>query len=173
MNLALTRLLAPILSFTCEEVWRHTKLGEGSPESVHLADFPQAEELSDGITAENRLEAGVWETLLPVRDRVLKALDTAREDKVIGASLEAAVVLEAGGDLYRLLESHAADLPAWFVVSQVRLRRSETAELKVQVNRARGDKCERCWKYTEDVGSNPEFPTVCAACASVLPEFLQ
>jgi isoleucyl-tRNA synthetase len=173
LNFALVRLLAPILSFTCEEVWRHTKLGEGSPESVHLADFPQAEELSDGITAENRLEAGVWETLLPVRDRVLKALDTAREDKVIGASLEAAVVLEAGGDLYRLLESHAADLPAWFVVSQVRLRRSETAELKVQVNRARGDKCERCWKYTEDVGSNPEFPTVCAACASVLPEFLQ
>ena len=174
LNLALVRLIAPILSYTCEEVWRHTKLGEGAPESVHLAYFPQPEELTDGLTAESRAQAAAWESLLPVRDQVLKALDAAREDKVIGASLEAAVSLEAGGDLYRLLESHAADLPTWFIVSQVNLEPGrDSAALNVRVERARGDKCERCWKYTLDVGSDPEFPTVCAACALVLPEFLQ
>src|SRR6185437_1208153 len=157
-----------------EEVWRHTKLGEGAPESVHLAYFPQPEELTDGLTAESRAQAAAWESLLPVRDQVLKALDAAREDKVIGASLEAAVSLEVGGDLYRLLESHAADLPTWFIVSQVNLEPGrDSAALNVRVERARGDKCERCWKYTLDVGSDPEFPTVCAACALVLPEFLQ
>ncbi len=173
LNLALVRLLAPILSFTCEEVWRHTKFGEEAPESVHLAYFPQPEELTEGLTPEGRARAADWEMLLPVRDQVLKALDAAREDKVIGASLEAAVSLEAGGDLYGLLEAHAADLPTWFIVSQVALRRGDSEELKVQIERARGDKCERCWKYTLDVGSDPEFPTVCAACASVIPEFLQ
>lgn len=181
LNLALVRLLAPILSFTCEEVWRHTKFGDAAPESVHLAYFPQPEELTHGLTAESRARAADWEKLLPVRDQVLKALDDARVDKVIGTSLEAAVSLEASGDLYHLLQTYAPGLPVWFIVSQVNLKHGSgapeaklaTPELKVRVEHARGDKCERCWKYTLDVGSDPEFPTVCANCASVLPEFLQ
>jgi isoleucyl-tRNA synthetase len=173
LNLALVRLLAPILSFTCEEVWRHTKFGDAAPESVHLAYFPQPEELTEGLTAEGRARAADWEALLPVRDQVLKALDAAREDKVIGTSLEASVSLEVSGDLYHLLQTCAPGLPTWFIVSQVNLLRSDSSGLKVTVERARGDKCERCWKYTLDVGSDPEFPTVCAACASVIREFLQ
>ncbi len=174
LNLALVRLLAPILSFTCEEVWRHTKFAETAPESVHLAYFPQPEELTEGLTAESRAHAADWETLLPVRDEVLKALDAAREDKVIGSSLEAAVSLKASGDLYQLLHTYAGGLPTWFIVSQVNLEQGgESSELKVRVEHARGDKCERCWKYTLDVGSDPEFPTICAACASVIREFLQ
>ncbi len=109
---------------------------------------------------------------MPVREQALKALDTAREDKLIGSSLEAAVYLETGEDLYPLLERLGSELPAWFIVSQVEVEKSHTGELAVRVERARGDKCERCWKYTLDVGSNEEFPTVCAACAAVLPEFL-
>jgi isoleucyl-tRNA synthetase len=174
LNLALVRLLAPILSFTCEEVWRHTKFGEAAPESVHLAYFPEPQELTEGLTAEGRARAADWETLVPVRNQVLKALDAAREDKVIGTSLEAAVSLEATGDLYRLLQTYAAGLPTWFIVSQVSVKPShDTSGLSVQVERARGDKCERCWKYTLDVGSDEEFPTVCASCASVIREFLQ
>ncbi len=173
LNLALVRLLAPILSFTCEEVWRYTVAGSSSPESVHLAYFPEAGELTEGLTTMQRGQAADWDLLVPVRDRVLKALDGAREEKVIGSSLEAAVSLGAGGDLYDLLEIHAADLPAWFIVSQVDLERTGSDELQLRVERARGDKCERCWKYTTDVGSDPTFSTVCAACASVLPEFFE
>jgi isoleucyl-tRNA synthetase len=172
LNLALVRLLAPILSFTCEEVWRHTKFATGVPESVHIDYFPNPEMLSEGITSEQREIAAYWDQLVPVREQVLKALDSAREDKLIGSSLEAAVYVQAGEDLYPLLERLGSDLPAWFIVSQVEVEKGHTGELAVRVERARGDKCERCWKYTLDVGTNEEFPTVCASCAAVLPEFL-
>jgi isoleucyl-tRNA synthetase len=69
-----------------------------------------------------------------------------------------------------LLDEFVTELPALFIVSQVDLKRGAEEELQVSVERAGGDKCERCWKYTEDVGSNPEFPTVCAACAKILGE---
>jgi isoleucyl-tRNA synthetase len=170
LNLALVRLLAPILSFTCEEVWRHTKLDSGSPESVHMAYFPQPEELTEGMSAELREQAADWQRLVPVRDQVLKALDNSREDRVIGSSLEAAVYLKAGSELYPVLKKYAAQLPSWFIVSQVELQHDSSANLEINVERARGDKCERCWKFTTDVGSNPDFPTVCAACASVLSD---
>ncbi|MGH9583181.1 MAG: class I tRNA ligase family protein, partial [Bryobacteraceae bacterium] len=178
LNLALVRLLAPILSFTCEEVWRHTKpRAADAAESIHMEYFPKPQELTAGLSPSQRQDAADWDRLLDVRDTVLKALDDSRERKIIGSSLEAAVSLQAGGDLYELLAKHAADLPAWFIVSQVGLARIQNPDrqggaLQIRVDRARGDKCERCWKYTGDVGSNAEFPTVCAACAAVLPEFL-
>jgi isoleucyl-tRNA synthetase len=171
LNLALTRMLAPMLSFTCEEVWKHTRFG-ADVESVHMAYFPKPKELSAGISDAQRGRVADWERLMPVRDQVLKALDCAREDKVIGSSLEAAVSLEAGDDLYPLLEQFGAELPEWFIVSQVKVERGATMGLEIKVERARGDKCERCWKYKTDVGANQDFPTVCASCAGVLPEFL-
>ncbi len=167
---ALVRLLAPVLSFTCEEIWSHTKGADC--ESVHMAYFPQPEDLTAGISDSFRGVAADWDTLVPVRDQVLKVLDTAREDKLIGSPLEAAVSLSAGGEVYDLLAKFVPQLPKWFVVSQVGLERRKEDGLTARVERARGDKCERCWKFTEDVGSNPEFPTVCASCAAVLPEFL-
>ncbi len=157
LNYAFVRLMAPLLSFTCEEVWQHTRLPAGSPQSVHMDFFPTPEELTAGFGAKQREQAADWERLVPVRDEVLKALDRAREDKVIGSSLEAAITLGADGELYTLLQKHAADLPTWLIVSQLDLRRS-AVELEIAVDRARGDKCERCWKYKLDVGSNPEFP---------------
>ncbi|MGA8028440.1 MAG: class I tRNA ligase family protein, partial [Bryobacteraceae bacterium] len=171
LNLMLARLLAPILCFTCEEVWRHTKFGTADSESVHMGYFPRPEELTEGLRPEQRKQAADWDQLLPVRDQVLKALDAARGEKVIGSSLEASVFLEAGGDLYALLDRYAGELPAWFIVSQVELDHDPSDALTVRVERARGDKCERCWKFTTDVGSNDDFPTVCGACAAVLPEF--
>jgi isoleucyl-tRNA synthetase len=171
LNSAMVRLLAPVLAYTCEEVWRHMKRAPGSVDTVHLTNFPEAKDLTGGLTATQCQQAHDWTELLPVRDQVLKVLDVAREAKVIGASLEAAISLTASGDLYALLEKHAADLPAWFIVSQVELQNGPHAsDLIVNAERARGDKCERCWKYTTDVGSDPDFPTVCAACAAVLRE---
>jgi len=173
LNLALTRLLAPVLSFTCEEVWQHTKRGAAEMPSIHMELFPKPEDLSAGITAAQREQAAQWESLIPMRSQVLKALDNARDEKVIGAPLEAAVTLSAGSDLYPLLEKFQSELPGFFIVSSVTLQpvAANAATLEVQVARASGTKCERCWKYTYDVGSDPELPTVCASCASTIRKY--
>ena len=142
---------------------------------MHLADFPEADELTAGIPEELLETVADWDSLVPVRDQVLKALDAARENKLIGAPLEAAVQLSAGSELLPRLEKHAAELPGWFIVSQVELEPAASSDnnLTIRVERARGDKCERCWKFTTDVGSDPEFPTVCGSCAAVLRELAE
>jgi isoleucyl-tRNA synthetase len=173
MNETLVRLLAPILSFTCEEVWGYRKV-QGSPAaSIHTDYFPTPENVTAGFSATQREVATEWEKLLPIRERVLKALDGAREDKVIGSSLEATVHLEAGEEQFLLLQRFREELPMWFITSDVTFALGQSQELAVKVERARGDRCERCWRYTTDVGSESDFPTVCARCASVLPEFLR
>jgi isoleucyl-tRNA synthetase len=156
------------MSFTAEEVWGHM----GHAESVHLAFFPEPAELSAGLDDAARKRTANWDRLIPVRDVVLKHLDTARNEKLIGAPLEARVRLRTNGDLYTLLEQYAAELPALFIVSQVELELAEGAELGVKVERAAGDKCERCWKYTLDVGGDASFPTVCLPCAGAVREIL-
>jgi isoleucyl-tRNA synthetase len=165
---ALVRLLAPIMSFTAEEVWAHM----GRADSVHMAYFPEPSDLPAGIGAEARKRAGNWDRLMEVRGDVLKSLETARNEKLIGAPLEARVRLSANGDLYPLLEQYAGELPGLFIVSQVALDKAAGDQLDVKVERASGDKCERCWKYTSDVGSNAKYPTVCAACAGAVDENL-
>jgi isoleucyl-tRNA synthetase len=170
LHLALVRLLAPVLSFTCEEVWRHTTRSGEDAESIHVEYFPRPEDLSGGILPEQRERLRNWNTLMSIREQVLKSLDCAREDKVIGSSLEAAVTLQADPASYPLLNQYQSQLPALFIVSQVALHHSSGSSVAVRVDRARGDKCERCWKYTLDVGSQPEFPTICAACAAVVKE---
>lgn len=172
MTAALARLLAPILSFTCEEVWGYTKFAGPAAPSVHMDHFPHPEDLTVGFTSKERELSTEWEKLLPIRERVLKALDSAREEKVIGSSLEATVHLEAGEEEYLLLQRFREDLPMWFITSDVTFALGQTQEMTVKVERARGDRCERCWRYTTDVGSNSDFPTVCARCAAVLPDFI-
>ncbi len=165
---ALVRLVAPIMVFTAEEVWTHLK----RPGSVHMAYFPEPGELSHGIPGDVRKRAGDWDRLMQVRGDVLKSLETARNDKLIGAPLEARVRLSANGDLYPLLEQYAGELPGLFIVSQVELDRADGGSLDVRVARADGRKCERCWKYTTDVGSHPKYPTICASCAGAVEEML-
>ena len=155
---ALVRLFAPVLSFTMEEIWGHLNL----PGSVHTAYFPEPAELSDGIHAEQRARLDNWTRLIEVRETVLKSLEAARQDKVIGAPLEASVRLRADP----LLDQYARDLPSMFIVSKVELNGVDD----IEVTRATGTKCERCWKYTDDVGSSPDLPTVCAACAEAVHE---
>ncbi len=163
---ALVRLLAPILSFTMEEIWPHL----GHTGSVHTALFPEPGDLTVGIHAESREKAATWTKLIALRDPVLKSLETARQEKFIGGSLEARIFLTAGKDIYSLLSANLASLPGLFIVSQVEL--IEGDELSVKVDLASGVKCERCWKYTQDTGSVPEFPTVCAACGAAVKETL-
>jgi isoleucyl-tRNA synthetase len=166
LSMTLVRLCAPILSFTMEEVWTHLN----QPGSVHTAYFPEAAELSQGIGADARKRAANWDRLIGVRDGVLKSLETARQEKKIGAPLEARVELRANDELYPLLTEYASELPGLFIVSQVDLTNHAGGELQVAIDRARGVKCERCWKYTEDVGADQRIPTVCAACARAVRE---
>jgi len=160
INYALTRLAAPLLAFTMEEVWSHMPKPGDAPESVHLAMLPEPGELASDMDA---AELARWDKLMEVREVVLKALEEARQAKVIGTSLEARVRLTG----YRDFE---ADLPSIFIVSQVAL--DPGPELHVTVERADGAKCERCWKYTTDVGADAEFPTVCGTCSAALKEML-
>ncbi|MGO9096087.1 MAG: isoleucine--tRNA ligase [Bryobacteraceae bacterium] len=173
INYALVRLAAPLLSYTAEEVWRHMRKPAGAPESVHLALFPEPEELTASLTGEQRQRLQNWERLLAVRDSVLKSLETARQEKTIGAPLEARVLLRAGPDLIPLLEEYLAELPALFIVSQVAVERAAEGQLSVEIGRAAGVKCERCWKYLTDVGANPAWPTICPPCAAAVEEFLK
>jgi isoleucyl-tRNA synthetase len=163
---ALVRLLAPILSFTTEEVWPHL----GFAGSVHTALFPEPEELSAGIPAVQRARTANWDRLMEVRQDVLKVLEVARQEKYIGAPLEARIRISADSRLYPLLDEYRDYLPGLFIVSQVTLEQSEA--FAVAVERAAGIKCERCWKYTEDIGFSPDFPTVCASCSAILEEIL-
>jgi len=164
---ALVRLVAPVMTFTAEEVWGFL----GQPGSVHLALFPEPAELTAGLPGEQRKRAENWDRLMIVREDVLKSLEAARQEKFIGAPLEARVRLTANGSLYPLLRQYAGELPALFIVSQVVLD-EQAGEVSVQVERAEGVKCERCWKYTTDVGSTPRFPTICAACAAAVSEMV-
>jgi isoleucyl-tRNA synthetase len=166
---ALVRLVAPLVSYTAEEVWQHFSRPAGAPDSVHLTSFPEPEELTAGLSETQRARLNNWDRLIEVRDAVLKSLETARQEKRIGAPLEAQVRLRAGGALYPLLHQYAAELPGLFIVSQVALEPGEE-DLAVEIGPAAGAKCERCWKYTTDVGADPTFPTVCATCARAVRE---
>ncbi len=167
---ALVRLLAPVLAFTTDEVWGYLPKPPGSPDSVHLALLPDPEELSAGIPSEVRARLNNWDRLMEVRDQVLRNLETARQSKLIGAGLEARVNLRANGDLLPLLEQYARELPGLFIVSQVALEGGKPDELQVEVERASGDKCERCWKYTPEVGEDATYPTLCEACREAIAE---
>jgi isoleucyl-tRNA synthetase len=166
---ALVRLLAPILTFTCEEVWPH--LGETG--TVHTAIFPEPSDLTTGLHEHHRKQATNWDRLMELRPEVLKSLEAARAEKLIGAPLEARVRIATKGDTLLLLKCYVKELPGLFIVSQVVLEEGDAEALKVTVERAAGTKCERCWKYTEDVGSSPDLPTVCAACAEAVHEILR
>jgi isoleucyl-tRNA synthetase len=165
---ALVRLLAPIMSFTTEEVWTHM----GRPGSVHTALFPERDELTAGLGETAQGCHDDWEKLMGPRAEVMRQLEAARNEKRIGAPLEARVVLTASHGQADLLERYAAELPALFIVSQVEVKRAAEGELSVTVERAAGEKCERCWRYTTDTGADSRYPTVCGRCAQAVGEML-
>jgi isoleucyl-tRNA synthetase len=158
----LARLIAPILSVTAEEVW--LRLPGGREESVHLADFPSADDA--------RLDAGVetrWGRLLDVRDQVNAVLEGARQRKEIGNALAAHVTVSASGDLADLLDRHAADLPMLFITSSVDVVRLESGDgVTVEVVRSSGEKCPRCWRFVPSTITSGELAGLCGRCADAL-----
>jgi isoleucyl-tRNA synthetase len=170
---ALVRLIAPVMSFTADEVWQYLPSLPGRPASVHLDKFWNESELAPEDTHHLKLQQE-WEALLKVRVEVLKALETARERKEIGSGLEAQVTLQAPDSLYPVLEKYKTELRYIFIVSKVELLKSAATNgsdgLKISVNKAPGQKCERCWNYSTHVGENPEYPMVCERCSAVLEE---
>ena len=171
---ALARLLAPIMSFTSEEVWGYLPAIAYRPESVHLALFPAAADLvGEGTSVDDPRQKQDWTTLLAIRDEVLKALDTARNEKLIGKPLEAQVVISAADPAYSLLARYQDQLRYLFIVSAVSLKQKAgngTGSVHVEVKKADGAKCERCWNYSTHVGEDKEYPTVCERCSAVLKE---
>jgi isoleucyl-tRNA synthetase len=149
---------------------------EERPETVHLTKFPAAEEILGTSTALNdakQLED--WSTLRSVREQVLKALEEARNAKQIGVGLEAQVTLTAPESIYSVLARYKEQLRYLFIVSTVKLEQSATGNgsspgVSIQISKAEGKKCERCWNYSARVGEDLEYPTVCERCSAVLKE---
>ena len=167
---ALDKIIAPILCFTSQEIWDFMPKTEGMNKYVVFEDMPKA-----GQYAADDAFKAKWAQLIAVRDEVKKVLEQARAEKTIGASLEAAVTLYCNDAVYDLLNSIPMDeLADLMIVSQVELVKGEGGAasavegLGVAAAHATGDKCERCWKYSADIGTHPAHPTLCARCASVV-----
>jgi len=163
---ALAKLMAPILSFTADEIWRMLpEVARKAATSVHLTSFPEDQPAwrDEALTAR-------WEILLAYRSRVQGDLETRRRDKVIGSSLEAHVQIEAGLDAYRFLTVYAGDLSTIFIVSRVTLKQAElgASDIQITVERSDAAKCERCWNYRDAVGKDTAHPTLCDRCVEAI-----
>lgn len=165
----LTRLIAPILSFTSDEIWKFMPHKAGDDvRNVVLNDFPTVSGEVDNALIER------WEKIHAIRDDVKKALELARTEKIIGASLEGAVEVFAEGEQYTFLKSVEDILATVFIVSKVTLHEGNGGEHKgdsgigVTVTHANGEKCERCWSYSETVGKDSEHPTLCERCRNIV-----
>jgi isoleucyl-tRNA synthetase len=143
----------------------------GAPESVHMALFSEDAELRTGFAADKMAS---WELLAKVRAEVLKALEGARAEKVINSGLEAKVLLNGDLAMKAKWKPYLATLPGLFIVSQVDIPNvgsgGSGASLEVTVQKADGQKCERCWNYSTHVGENSRYPTVCERCTEALNE---
>jgi isoleucyl-tRNA synthetase len=161
----LARFLAPILPVTADTLWQ--SLPGRRSESVHLESFPD-------VTPYVDVELGTtWERLQAVREQVNVALEEKRKEKVIGTSLGARVVITAGGPIAAVLEQHRHLLPTLFIVSDVGLHVGApdgADEVRVEVERAPGVKCERCWRFVPSVRSEPQWSGICDRCADALGE---
>jgi isoleucyl-tRNA synthetase len=171
---ALTRLIAPILVHTADEVWSHIPGAQDELPSVHLAEWPQVKEeyLDEALEAH-------WQRLFQVRSEVTRALERAREKRLIGNALEAVVTLFTGkdDDLYEFLSGYEKELPAIFIVSEVEIKKGAQEEalaaealeeLKIKVVRSPHKKCTRCWNYAPSVGQSEAHPGLCHRCLEVV-----
>ena len=167
----MTLVFAPILAFTCEEIWANLpQSADHDPEACVFNEMPKG-----GNSKETAEFMAKWERIRKVRDDVNKALENARNQKTIGKSLEAMVQLTADGELYDFLKENEEMLAQVFIVSQVQLHQQAVAQptgemegLAVAIEKAQGEKCERCWTYSDTVGQDAKHPTLCARCAAII-----
>lgn len=172
---AMVRIMAPLLPFTAEEVWQHMPERKDKESSVHLAMLPSEDaHLIDDALARR------WDTIIEVRAEVAKALEEARNQKIIGHSLDADVTVSAGNTLYGALSAYEADLRSILIVSSATLLKdrtlpeafesSEVEGLSIFVEKTTAEKCERCWVRDPSVGDIAGQPTICNRCAAALEE---
>ena len=169
--LDLVVMIAPVLSFTMEEVWQFMKKPASMPESVFMMPWPECKEEYIDEALESK-----WDNFIEIRSEITRVLEGARRAKTIGHSLDAKVELHAAGEALAILRSVESDLATLLIVSQAKLVEGLTGgveatgreDLKVTVQAAEGEKCERCWIYSDTVGKDAEHPTVCARCAAAL-----
>lgn len=173
----LVRLLAPVLSFTMEEVWTYMPHLPQDPDSVQLTSMPEVDEGYINSALEEK-----WDHILSLREDVSKALELARQQKVIGHSLNAKVDIYPSKEEYPFLAEVKDQLVAIFIVSAVELHQAQESApaeavagekhpgLKVLVSQAPGEKCERCWMYSEEVGNDSEHATLCPRCAEAVKQ---
>ncbi|HVS83987.1 MAG TPA: class I tRNA ligase family protein, partial [Pyrinomonadaceae bacterium] len=167
----LSRMLAPILSFTAEEIWEYLPSSDKRARSVHLTELSSAHD-----RARDRELLARWNKLFSIRDQVLLKLEEARVAKRIGSSLQACVVIRPRHDDEELIRYFWDELRYIFIVSQVRLAKDK--ELRggslvlnqFGIDLAQGQKCERCWNYSTRVGESSRYPTVCERCVEALVE---
>lgn len=162
----LTKLIAPILSFTAEEIWQFMRYKENNAESVFLTDWPIVNET---ILNDENLKKK-WDKIIEIRDVVAKYLEAARNERIIGSSLDAKVRIYAKGELKDFIEKNKDMIEEVLIISQLEIKENEMDELKVEVEHAEGQKCERCWKYSSMVGKNQENLNICPRCYDVLKE---
>ena len=169
---ALTLILTPILAFTCDEIWTAMKHNKSrNPEGPLFNNIPTA----DYIETDEAFIAK-WDRIHEIRTDVQKALELARNEKVIGKPLEAKVTLYADGELADFLKSELKSLPEIFITSAVEIAdgegefKGDVKGLSITVNKADGEKCERCWKFSDTVGQDSEHPTLCAHCAETMKQ---
>ncbi len=152
---AMLRLMAPFLSFTAEEAWQTF----GSSESIFMETYSDLGTPNEALLAK-------WARIREIRDQVNKDIEALRADGKVGASLQAAVTLQAAPEDHALLASLGNDLKFVFITSQLNLEAGQSLAAKVAVSN--DTKCERCWHYAPDVGVNPAHPTLCGRCDSNL-----
>ncbi|MDD6734719.1 MAG: isoleucine--tRNA ligase [Clostridiales bacterium] len=170
---SLVKLLAPVLAFTAEEIWKFMPHVEGDDEvSVMLNRMPQAKPEYDSKELESK-----WNKIIAVRNDVNKALEPARNDKLIGKSLDAEVTVYADGEMYDFLKSIEGELAEIFITSKAQLEKTENSDgafegdtVKVMVKPCEYEKCGRCWVHSETVGTIEGFDGICADCVRKLTE---
>lgn len=161
---AITRMISPILAYTSDEIWRYMPHGSNcDKECVLFNEMPAKVDVD--IDAEFMAR---WDRIHELRDLVKKSIEVAVKNKLIKSSLESKIVLTCGGDNYEFVNSVLGELTAVFIVSKVELVKGDSDEINVVVEKAEGEKCERCWVYSDTVGQNSEHPTLCARCAEIL-----
>src|SRR6266436_1861260 len=160
MVTALCKMLAPVLAFTADEAWDFVP-GK-TVDSAHQLDWQPTEfALGDA-------ERQIWKNLFEIRDLALPALEKARQAKQIGKALEAKLILAGPESIVANAKAHSESLRELLNVSQLELSSGTEERSAVSITKAAGEKCERCWHWETDVGSNPEHPTICGRCVKAV-----
>jgi isoleucyl-tRNA synthetase len=175
---SLVRLVAPILSFSAEEIWSHITLANSKlqsfasdgPKSVHLLDWPK----TDSAKIDNKLEEN-WKKIFLIRSEVTREIESLRKAGQIGSSIEGDVTLYTDkDDLLEFIRQYKNELPAILKVSSVKVENNpaqkpaDQMQLGVTIIKSANQKCARCWNYTDDIGKTATHPTLCSRCASVI-----